>query len=57
MLRGEVLLKEVIERRMEGKSLGARPRIGMLEELKNIWHAIGKKIKKWYADMKKRAEN
>ena len=34
VLRGDGLLREVIEGRMEGKRPRGRPRIGMLEELK-----------------------
>ena len=45
-IRGEGLLKEVIEGRMEGKRTRGRPQKGMLDEL------IGSS----YGDMKKRAE-
>jgi hypothetical protein len=34
VLRGDGLLKEVIEGKMEGKRARGRPRLGMLEELK-----------------------
>ena len=47
VLRGDGLLKEVMEGRMEGRRPKGRPRIGMLEELKE-----GS-----YANMKRRAEN
>ena len=46
VLRGEGMMKEVMEGRMEGKRCVGRPRIGMLEELKE-----GS-----YANMKRRAE-
>ena len=47
VLRGEGLLKEVIEGKMEGKRPRGRPRIGMLDELK----------KGSYVDIKRRAED
>ena len=47
VLRGDGLLREVIEGRMEGKRPRGRPRIGMLDELKE-----GS-----FGDMKRRAEN
>ena len=47
VLRGDGLLREVIEGRIEGKRLRGRPRIGLLEELKE-----GS-----FGDMKRRAEN
>jgi len=47
VLRGDGLLKEVMEGRMEGKRGRGRPRIGMLDEL----------IVESYGDMKRMAEN
>ena len=47
VLRGEGLLKEVVEGKMEGKRPRGRPRKGMLDELK----------KGSYIDMKRRAED
>ena len=46
ILRGEGLLKDVIEGRMEGKPPRGRKRIGMIDDLKE----------KSYQDMKRRAE-
>ena len=46
VVRGEGLLREVIEGRMEGKRGRGRPRAGMLDEL----------IQSTYGDMKRRAE-
>ena len=46
-LRGEGLLRDVIEGRMEGKRTRGRPRSGMLDDL----------ILTSYGDMKRRAEN
>ena len=46
-MRGEELLKEVIEGKMKGKRTRGRPRKGMLDEL----------IGSWYGDMKRRAED
>ena len=45
--RGNGLLKEVIEGRMEGKRARGRPRLGMLDEIK-----LGS-----YVDMKRRKED
>ncbi len=47
VLRGDGLLKEVIEGRMEGKRIRGRPRMGMLDDL----------ITDSYVDMKRRAED
>ena len=47
VLRGDGLMREVLEGRMNGKRLRGRPRIGMLEELKE-----GS-----YEDVKRRAHN
>jgi hypothetical protein len=47
VLRGEGLLKEVIEGRMEGKRIRGRPRLGMLDDL--ITHS--------YVDMKRKTED
>src|ERR1043165_4914434 len=47
VLRGEGLLKEVIEGRMEGKRIRGRPRLGMLDDL--IAHS--------YVDMKRKTED
>ena len=47
VVRGDGLLREVIERKMDGKKPRGRPRIGMLEEWKD-----GS-----YQQMKRRAEN
>jgi len=47
ILRGESLMKEVVEGRMEGKRTRGRPRKGMLDDL------IGSS----FGDMKRRAEN
>ena len=47
VLRGDGLLKEVIDGRMEGKRGRGRPRLGMLDDL--ITHS--------YVDMKRRAED
>ena len=47
VLRGDGLLREVMEGKMEGRKTRGRPRMGMLEELKE-----GS-----FADMKRRAEN
>src|ERR1044071_8145793 len=47
VLRGDGLLKEVIEGRMEGKRIRGRPRLGMLDDL--ITHS--------YADMKRKIED
>jgi len=47
MLRGDGLLREVMEGRMEGKRLRGSPRKGMLDEL----------IVKSYGKMKRKAEN
>lgn len=47
ILRGEGLVREVIEGRMEGKRSRGRPRTGMLDDL----------IVKSYGDTKRRAEN
>lgn len=47
ILRGEGLLKEVIEGRMEGKRSRGRPRLGMLDDLK--FHS--------YVDMKRKTED
>ena len=42
-MRGEGLVKDVIEGRMEGKRSVARPRIGLLEELYLTRNVDGKK--------------
>ena len=47
VLRGDGLLKDVIEGRMEGKRSRGRPRLGMLDDL--ITHS--------YVDMKRKAED
>jgi hypothetical protein len=47
ILRGDGLLKEVIEGRMEGKRIRGRPRLGMLDDL--ITHS--------YVEMKRITEN
>ena len=47
VLRGEGLMRDVMEGRMEGKKSRGRPRIGMLDGL----------IGKTYGDMKRRAED
>src|SRR5580693_5282858 len=47
ILRGEGLLKDVIEGRMKGKPPRGRKRIGMIDDLKE----------ESYQDMKRRAEN
>ena len=47
VLRGDGLLKEVIEGRMEGKRIRGRPRLGMLDDL--ISHS--------YVDMKRKTED
>ena len=47
-MRGDGLLMELIEGKMDGKRSRGRPRIGMLEELKD---------KGSYQQMKRRAEN
>jgi Reverse transcriptase (RNA-dependent DNA polymerase) len=47
VLRGDGLLKEVIEGRMEGKRIRGRPRLGMLDDL--ITHS--------YVDMKRKTED
>ena len=57
VLRGEGLLKEVIEGRMEGKRPRARPRTGMLDDLLMIWQVNGKKVREKYGQMKRRAED
>jgi len=46
-VRGEGLLKDMLEGRMVGKRARGRPRIGMLDELKE----------KSYEEMKRRAED
>ena len=46
-MRGEGLLKQVMEGRMEGKRPRGRPRIGMIDDL----------IENSYVEMKRRAEN
>ena len=53
VVRGDGLLREVIEGKMDGKRTRGRPRIGMLEELMK-----GSPNKKnLYQQMKRRAEN
>lgn len=47
VLRGEGLMRDVMEGRMEGKRSRGRPRTGMLDDL----------IGKTYGDMKRRAED
>ena len=47
ILRGDEVVKEVIEGRMEGKRSRGRPRAGMLDELVVVS----------YGDTKRRAEN
>ena len=47
VIRGEGLIKEVIEGRMEGKRVRGRPRQGMLNDL--IMHS--------YVDMKRKTED
>jgi hypothetical protein len=47
ILRGDGLLKEVIEGRMEGKRIRRRPRLGMLDDF--ITHS--------YVDMKRITED
>ena len=47
VLRGDGLMKEVLEGRMEGKRTRGRPRLGMLDDL--ITHS--------YVDMKRRTED
>src|SRR5688572_29384839 len=47
VLRGNSLLKEVLEGRMEGRRVRGRPRLGMLDEIK-----VGS-----YVDMKSRSED
>ena len=47
VLRGNGLLKEVLEGRMEGRRVRGRPRLGMLDEIK-----VGS-----YVDMKRRSED
>ena len=47
VVRGEGLLKQVMEGRMEGKRPRGRPRIGMIDDL----------IENSYVEMKRRAEN
>ena len=47
VLRGDGLLKEVIEGRMEGSKPRGRPRLGMLDDLITVL----------YVDMKRKAED
>src|SRR5688572_24608129 len=47
VLRGNSLLKEVLEGRMEGRRVRGRPRLGMLDEIK-----VGS-----YVDMKRKSED
>jgi len=48
VLRGEGLLREVMEGRMEGKRVRGRPRKGMLDEVL---------VESSYDNMKRKAEN
>ena len=53
VVRGDGLLREVIEVKMDGKRTRGRPRIGMLEELMKS----SPNKKNPYQQMKRRAEN
>ena len=53
VVKGDGLLREVIEGKMEGKRARGRPRIGMLEELMKC----SSNKKNPYQQMKRRVEN
>ncbi len=57
VLRGEGLLRDVLEGRMLGRRPQGRPRMGMLDELREIDMKAGKKKKESFGSMKRRAED
>ena len=57
VLREDGLLRDVLEGRMLGKRPQERPRMGMLDELREIDMKAGRKKKKLFESMKRRAED
>ena len=57
VLRGDGLLRDVLEGRMLGRKPQGRPSMGMIDELREIDVKAGKKKKESYGSMKRRAED
>ena len=57
VLRVDGLLRDVLEGRMLGRRPQGRPRMGMLDELREIDMKAGKKKKESFGSMKRRAED
>jgi hypothetical protein len=57
VLRGDGLLRDVIKGRMLGSRPRGRPRMGMIEELREVIMNGNKKEKETFGSMKRRAED
>ena len=57
VLRGDGLLRDVLKGRMLGRRPQGRPRMGMLDYLREIDMKAGKKKKESFESMKRRAED
>jgi hypothetical protein len=57
VLRGDGLLRDVMEGRMLGSRPWGRPRMGMIEELREIIMIGNRKEKEKFESMKRRAED
>ena len=57
VLRGDGLLRDVLEGRMLGSRPQGRPRMGMIDELREIDMKAGRMKKESFESMKRRAEN
>ena len=56
-MRGDGLLRDVLEGRMLGSRPQGRPRMGMVDELREVEMKAGKKKKESFGSMKRRAED
>ena len=57
VLRGDGLLRDVLEGRMLGRRLQGRPRLEMIDELREIYMTENGKEKESFGSMKRRAED
>jgi hypothetical protein len=57
VLRGEGLLRDVLEGRMLGRRPQGRPRMGMIEEVREVVMKGNRKKKESFGSMKRRAED